>query len=309
MHDSLPTGDLTELLGAPSPACDAAAAEREKCKPYDPDHAVQPLSSALDHDAPYHLVVVGGQEVPVGYGGWSGPNWTETIHRWLSGTAASPLANGGSQAATDERPSVSENDRTSKDIASPASPNTAHRAYLESQSSETLVLSEDVVDIHERSQFPAMEPRQLGRGEGQQYKVHAPEATTSMNQFLSPDNTLPTRSPALLSSTKMGRSGSSSTTDTDRSACTDAKSDLSGKAAAHETTNADQVPIKHSPHFRRKMRKLLTSSLRKSVLWAYTVPFGYIALVRIWCKQVAQVLSPQVFLQGNSVTKVLLVYP
>lgn len=93
MHDSLPTGDLTELLGhpvmEPSVGNGLDGASTTPIEPFDPEHPVQPLSSAaFDHTAPFHLVVVGGQEVPVGYGGWAGPNWTEIIQRWLENASS-----------------------------------------------------------------------------------------------------------------------------------------------------------------------------------------------------------------------------
>lgn len=82
MHDSLPTGDLSELLGHPNAT---ATSHLDGAKPLEPDHPVKHLAATpLDRDAPYHIIVVGGQEVPVGHGGWSGPNWTEIIQHWLS---------------------------------------------------------------------------------------------------------------------------------------------------------------------------------------------------------------------------------
>lgn len=87
MHDSLPTGDLTDLLGQSSNASNL----QEPSAPLEPSHSVQPTSSGLGQDSPYHLIIVGGQEVPVGYGGWAGPNWTEIIHAWLDGTATAQM--------------------------------------------------------------------------------------------------------------------------------------------------------------------------------------------------------------------------
>ena len=92
MHDSLPAGDLTELLGHPGTTESSQEASIEdRLVPLDPGHPLQPLASGLDERAPYHIIVVGGQEVPVGYGGWSGPNWTEIIERWLSGTSVGAM--------------------------------------------------------------------------------------------------------------------------------------------------------------------------------------------------------------------------
>lgn len=85
MHDSLPTGDLTELLGHP-PSADKVEVTAPP-EALDPEHPVPVLSSGLEKHSPYHIIVVGGQEVPVGYGGWAGPNWTEIIQTWLSEAA------------------------------------------------------------------------------------------------------------------------------------------------------------------------------------------------------------------------------
>lgn len=237
MHDSLPTGDLTELLGSPSAACSKAAVPI----PHDPDHLVQPLSSGLDHDAPYHLVVVGGQEVPVGYGGWSGPNWTETIQKWLSGTTGmmplSPAAEGASNLMPGEKRNGS--------VTSPSSPNAQHRQFLDAQSSETLVLPEDAVDISESSPAP-INPATVQRGERDTQDEkdlggQSGDAVNADTRYLKPESATHAHPTTGSASTAMGRSDSSDTTNTDRSVRTDMQSELSAEEIAKVENNPVQA--------------------------------------------------------------------
>lgn len=243
MHDSLPTGDLTELLGAPSSACDATV--KAKHAPYDPDHVVKPLSSGLEHDAPYHLVVVGGQEVPVGYGGWSGPNWTETIHRWLSGSANTSLFHPDYQDRSNETSTLIGDNSEQKTFASPTSPSTAHRQFLDAQSSETLILPEDAVDSHDAATSAPVAPTiEAGRYGQESRELHNGQTSLEFERtthFLKPGPNLHSNGSVTSTPMAMGRSSSSDTSNTDRSVCTDMKSMASAEENASVVAEADQV--------------------------------------------------------------------
>lgn len=248
MHDSLPTGDLTELLGAPSAACDTTSTA-PLLEPYDPDHALQPLSSGLSADAPYHLVVVGGQEVPVGYGGWSGPNWTETIQRWLAG-GSKPLQTGAAPLTPKEKdvPQSIGSNRLSKEVLPLASPNTAHKQLLESQESETLALPEEILDTGQNESSLSV-------------AVHPEDRPGSLNRFLDPDGPRGQLSntdvhneqisPRTPFSSAMSRNNSSDTANTDASARTNVKSVASQDGHvtdAPEAPEATTVQDSQSPY-------------------------------------------------------------
>lgn len=222
MHDSLPTGDLTELLGAPSAACDVTTA-KTRPMPLDPDHALQPLSSGLESEAPYHLVVVGGQEVPVGYGGWSGPNWTETIQRWLSGGGDPDQRSAVPSTPTEQEAKPSSETAKGQAATAPFSPNSLHQQHLEAQTSETLALPEDALDLQETHGEPSA-TSSSGNSAMEELRAELPRGTAAWPVASSISEGQPHIRP---SSAVMGRNDSSDTTNTDRSVATD-KSALAG---------------------------------------------------------------------------------
>lgn len=227
MHDSLPTGDLTELLGSPSAACDSATV-KARPMPFDPEHVLQPLSSGLEHEAPYHLVVVGGQEVPVGYGGWSGPNWTETIQRWLSGGTFNGSNDTVPQTPTEKANVLAPEGSTERGPVSPSSPNTAHRQFLDAQISETLALPDDAIDVPEEHDADALNEKAKGSTtEVLQRDMIQKQAGPSASASQQPPGDG-------FRSTPMARNDSSDTTNTDRSLLTDTSAQTGGGLVTSE---------------------------------------------------------------------------
>jgi hypothetical protein len=100
MHDSVPFGDLTELLGSIPDECYASEAwtritHEDVSIPIDElgrtedDRAQTPPPLPLDDSHPYHLIAIGGQECPIGglgdVRGWAAgaPGWTDVLVHWL----------------------------------------------------------------------------------------------------------------------------------------------------------------------------------------------------------------------------------
>jgi hypothetical protein len=238
MHDSLPTGDLTELLGNPSSTCNAPSAS-DRPVPLDPEHPVQPLSSGVDAGSPYHLVVVGGQEVPVGYGGWSGPNWTETIQAWLSGTSSDQPLHTAPSTPNEPDPTQSPQPSKQSNIRSPPSPLTAHRRFLEQQDTEDAVIPEDALDLREKdSNSPTPHAGIVSKDMEEQEILGTGVATlqTGNNQPLNVGNLHSVSQSAC--SSMMNRTNSSSSTETDNSIITDRSTlpDINVVSANEEAT-------------------------------------------------------------------------
>lgn len=228
MHDSLPTGDLTELLGNPSASC-AASNDTNKPTPLDPQHPIQPLSSGLDADSPYHLVVVGGQEVPVGYGGWSGPNWTEIIQKWLSGTVELPTVD-ALQSGREDEEAMRTNATAQSSI--PMSPTTAHRDFLDKQNAESSVIpDESVTTSPSDGNSPTPHANELAEEQGNQEILgdFLARRTSAMQLHLPGGNDMN----SAMTSPSMERTDSSSTTTTSRSIAT--------SRSAHELPHGEGV--------------------------------------------------------------------
>lgn len=107
MYDSLPSGDLTDLLGEieqcrprrASASASVGTGARSSIATNGSDSIISiPLPSDLRHfpllpGHPYHLIVVAGQEVPTASGvlsgkmprKWDGLGWTSILEDWLCG--------------------------------------------------------------------------------------------------------------------------------------------------------------------------------------------------------------------------------